>query len=715
LRRRTDVVVVASSLLALGLSLLQLSRMVPSELPTIEQTLPAPAAAEAAAVRTLGGGGSELALVTLTSAQPPADERLREIEVALARLPGVVRTWSAASRLRLELSPDAAEGFRLVTAPAPTTARSRLDAFLSPAPNARVILLGLAPRTAELSAARVFWSALEEALHRLHRPGEELRACGTAGLRVASWRQAAADGGRLLPFLMAAVILVPLVCFRSLTAALFPLVLSALATAVTMLLYRQVHGGLDPWILVLVPLCWSIASMDALHLYEAAQHQPVAAARRALWLPCLLTAGTTASSLLVLCLPGAPPLLQTFGLWGALGTAIAYALTFLLAGPMLRLFPPRPAAAWPRQIARLLVTGARRRAWLVRTAWLGLVLGSVWMAGRLRLAPKYPHIFTADHETSRNLQAIEDLLGSELAPLDLYLEATTPEGRAPRKLLAAALTLELYLRTLPETRLSLSAGTIIDEWLRHDPRAETLLASPRFAEVVARSRSTLDDPRLQSWLSLERGVARAQLLLAPVEFARKEELIGWLRHFADTMLPGYRLRLGGPGYLYHLAEREGVRGLYQSAAIDAVLLLAILTVVLRRARLVLAGLAGNLLPLVLLAGLMALFRIPWSLGLLALPVVVLGLAIDDTIHLLWPLRRSNVSSSAATGFARAVRSSGTAVVATGLLLAACLAALGRSGFQVNRELGVLLPAGLLLALLAELTLLPALLTSWRRR
>lgn len=703
------MVVVASSLVALGLSLLQLSRLVPSPLPTIEQTLPAPAAAEAAAIRTLGGGGAELALVTVTGA--PTLERLREIEQTLARLPDVVRTWSAASRLRLTLSPDPAEGFRLETAPAKTGAR--LDTFLSPAPNARVILLGLAPRTAELRAAQTFWGALEEALVHLRRPGEELRACGTAGLRVASWRQAAADGGRLLPFLVAAVILVPLICFRSLAAALFPLVLSALATAVTLLLYRRVHGGLDPWILVLVPLCWSIASMDALHLYEAAQHQPVASARRALWLPCLLTAGTTALSLLVLCLPGTPPLLQTFGLWGALGTAIAYVLTFLLAGPMLRLFPPRPAAAWPRQTARWLVAMSRRRAWLVRAGWLALVLGSVWMAGRLRLAPKYPHIFTAGHESSRDLQAIEDLLGSELAPLDLYLEATTPEGRAPRKLLAAAVALELYLRTLPETRLSLSVGTLIDEWLRSDPRAEALLASPRFAEMVAKSGPVLDDPRLQSWLSLERGVARTQVLLAPVDFARKEELIGWLRHFADTMLPGYRLRLGGPGYLYHLAEREGVRGLYQSAIIDAVLLLAILAVVLRRPRLVLAGLAGNVLPLVLLAGLMAWVSIPWSLGLLGLPVVVLGLAIDDTVHLLWPLRRT--SNPPATGFARAVRSSGTAVVATGLLLAACLAALGRSGFQVNRELGLLLPAGLLLALLAELTLLPALLTSWRRR
>jgi predicted RND superfamily exporter protein len=144
-----------------------------------------------------------------------------------------------------------------------------------------------------------------------------------------------------------------------------------------------------------------------------------------------------------------------------------------------------------------------------------------------------------------------------------------------------------------------------------------------------------------------------------------------------------------------------------------VLLLAILAVVLRRPRLIVAGLLGNVLPLVLLVGLMALCRIPWSLGLLGLPVVVLGLAIDDTIHLLWPLRRTSLPP--ATGFTGAIRHGGTAVVATGLLLAACLAALARSQFQVNRELGFLLPAGLLLALLAELTLLPALLTSSRRR
>jgi predicted RND superfamily exporter protein len=163
-------------------------------------------------------------------------------------------------------------------------------------------------------------------------------------------------------------------------------------------------------------------------------------------------------------------------------------------------------------------------------------------------------------------------------------------------------------------------------------------------------------------------------------------------------------------------EREGMSGITWGAVTDVVLLSALMALLLRRSRLVIVALAGNLAPVLTLLGVMGLAAIPWSFDLLGMPMIVLGLAIDDTVHLLWPLRKAP-SRELGAALHRSIRAYGSAVAATATLLAVSLAGLSLSGFGVNRELGTLLPIGLMMGLGAELTLVPAAVawTARRRR
>ena len=81
---------------------------------------------------------------------------------------------------------------------------------------------------------------------------------------------------------------------------------------------------------------------------------------------------------------------------------------------------------------------------------------------------------------------------------------------------------------------------------------------------------------------------------------------------------------------------------------------------------------------------------------------------------------SRAGRPVATALALAYRRFGSAALATSVLIAACLAALAVSDFRASRALGWLFPAGIMLALLAELTLVPAILVigrfnAWARR
>jgi predicted RND superfamily exporter protein len=199
-----------------------------------------------------------------------------------------------------------------------------------------------------------------------------------------------------------------------------------------------------------------------------------------------------------------------------------------------------------------------------------------------------------------------------------------------------------------------------------------------------------------------------QVLFAKMSHARKEELLRFVQHYVGTVHPDYDVRFAGPLFVYHSAEREGISGIVQGAGLDLLLILATFAVVFRRAWATISAVLVNLTPVLVLLGAMALAGVPWSLGLLGLPVVVLGLAVDDTVHLLWEAR-ARTGRRPLGALLSAMRRNAGAVLSTCALLAGCLGALARSGFQVNHELGILLPLGLGLALFAELTLLPALL------
>lgn len=718
--RRRDWIVVLGALVATLVSLIGLLRIRPSETPTVEQVLPPEVLSEARRTdRAFGDAGDFVVVVLRHRDAEQAEAGLRRTEAAVAQLEGVSRTWSIQTRPRLGL-----EGSALHLRQG-GDGSSQLDRFLRPTPTTHLVLAALTPATTTLTGARRFSSALGEVLAHERLNGASAHATGSPLLRVATWDAARGDAVRIMPVLVTVSLAVPWLFFRTLAAALLPLVLGALSTALTFALHRAFVGAMSPWLLVLLPIVWSVATMDAMHLFERARAHvgrgaapspsevgaALASSRRELLLPCGLTALTTAASLAAIAAPGGPALFRSVGVWGAVGALIAYALTFTLGGSLLRLLGV--GSAGPAALtggARFLASVSARHPRRTLGIWGLLALGALLAAFQLRIQSLYPHVFSSSDTTGsrEELAAITEATGSDLVPLDIQLEATTERGRSPTRLLMATVSLHQYLHSLPETRLVLSAGTLVAEWLATDPDASRRLAqsSVTSSELMGKA-EVLSDPRVAAWLRPDLGAARTLVLMSPMSHQRRSEVFAWVEHFGQTMLEQHRLRLGGPAFLYHAAEREGVRGVEQSIALELVLLTLTFALTLRSARMVGIAVVVNLTPVAVLIGAMAALKIPWSLGLLGVPVIVLGLAIDDTVHLTWQLRGGAVSARGA-GVLQALRRHAGAVLSTAALLAGSLGSLALSGFRVNQQLGLLLPLGLALAVAAELTLLPAL-------
>ncbi len=134
-----------------------------------------------------------------------------------------------------------------------------------------------------------------------------------------------------------------------------------------------------------------------------------------------------------------------------------------------------------------------------------------------------------------------------------------------------------------------------------------------------------------------------------------------------------------------------------------------MTGLFRSVRLGLVSVPPNVLPLVLVLGYMSVRGIPLHAATVIVLPVSLGLAVDGTIHLLARFREGRQEPSLRQRIRVVIRDSGRAVLlASGTLLIGFLA-LGFSSFRPIRLFAELSTVAIFASLLAELTLLPALL------
>jgi predicted RND superfamily exporter protein len=137
--------------------------------------------------------------------------------------------------------------------------------------------------------------------------------------------------------------------------------------------------------------------------------------------------------------------------------------------------------------------------------------------------------------------------------------------------------------------------------------------------------------------------------------------------------------------------------------------LILLAVFLRSIWLALLGMFPTTLPVTLTLGVMGFWGINLDIGTAMVGAVVLGIAVDDTIHLLDRYRRER-SEGADRGDAirEAVVHVGRPVITTSAALVVGFLAMTVSSWESVASFGLLSAIAILGALVADLVLLPAL-------
>ena len=164
------------------------------------------------------------------------------------------------------------------------------------------------------------------------------------------------------------------------------------------------------------------------------------------------------------------------------------------------------------------------------------------------------------------------------------------------------------------------------------------------------------------------------------------------------------------------AEDEIAMGQIRGLAASLLVVGALAFVIFRALRVAAVAILPDAVPLVLTFGFMGLAGIPLDAATVVVGCLALGIAVDDTIHLLagfteHPRHREDPRAALEDTFRRVL----PPMLLTTLAIAIGFGVLGLSGFALTRNFGLLTAASVLVALLTNLTLLPALLLRARLR
>jgi len=564
------------------------------------------------------------------------------------------------------------------------------------------------------------------------------------------------DLRRFVPLALGIVVVILALCFRSFRGVLLP-TLTILVTLIWTLGLMVLMGTpLSLGTLALPPLLLVLASAYCLHVvadyYEQAEQggtprEVVLRLLQAIGTPIVITAITTVIGFLSLVTNQIVSIRQ-LGIYSAVGVAIAILLSLVVVPSVLALLPlpkrrhDRASAALARRLAAVASFAVeRRRALIGATAALSVLC-----------ATQIPHIQvdTNLHSFFRAgdpIREATDLINQRLVgSMAFYVAIDADQPGTMKKLdtLERIKALQREIDRLPGVDKTISfvdyaemldggsqapAGAdegdlVVDEAGNLVPAGGAGGAEAGETKTFWENPAQLE-PVLQLVASSPRSFQRVidkdfsrTHVLVRTTLARSSEVTALVRQIEETAArvfpPELRARPTGNLILMTRTASDLVSGQISSLAFATTVIFAVMALMFLSARVGLIAMIPNFVPVIVFFGLMGISGAPLNLGTSIIASIVLGIVVDDTIHLMSRLSSEiRATADQHQAMLRTFSSVGKPALYNSALLFFGFASLASSTFVPLQQFGVLSAITILVAILTELALFPALLATTR--
>ena len=576
-------------------------------------------------------------------------------------------------------------------------------------------------------------SGVIEAIHRIVDPRlpDGMRAYYNGSLEISETynRVTTSNMQRLTPPIVGLTLLAIFVMFRSWRITALLLAAIIVSAGWTLGLYVLMGFSFNILASMLPPLVMILAIADDVHIVQHFNHELRATGSKEhafkssvqhLLVPLFGASATTALGLASLATSDVVAV-RAFGAGAAVGVMVDFVMSIVLVPTLLMLLKAETGVA-PQE--RYLLAPMQRVARFSMAHARPIVVGSVLLLcvttlgiRWLKVDTNHINFFAEEHPLHQSAKVIDSQL-SGIYSFNILLEGEPDSLKTPDTLRRME-ELRLRLEALPFVRKVVSVADYVKRVHRElNGGGEAQAVVPASADAIAQELFVFglsDEGRRE----LERVVAsdysRAQISvkLASMSSDLVFEQINLAERAAQETFAGSGIAATatGSGRMFAALDHYIVVSQLSSFATAFVTVFAVIFIVFRSAKYGLLAIVANALPVCAVLGLMGWLGISLNVATVMVASVALGVVDDDTIHFIGRFRRE-VAAGAATEAAieAATMHEGRASLTTAIINSLGYGIMVFSAYKPTAWFGGLLALTMAVAFLAEVFVVPAIIT-----
>ncbi len=530
-------------------------------------------------------------------------------------------------------------------------------------------------------------------------------------------------------FLVPSVIistLIALFCLRDIVLTLIVFV-TAVGAAATSIAFIPICGAKYGGLMAIIPaLVFVLATSGSIHLTRYS-FDAIGDARKLLsigWRPCVVSALTTAVGMLSL-LRSDFPAIRNFGLYCATGVGFALMYQMVMVPWLLSRFGTNGFKKLERLSERSsfwhhLAGRIQRFKYAISAICLVMViLGGIGLT-KLKAEVEVEKLFKPDSQILKSIASLESRLGP-MDQTELLLMFKNDGTEAFRDSFPDRVNLirkvQVALTKVPEVDVIYS----LINFLPSEPRstnARSFFKKSTYRNVLRRERENLANGNM---LNVE-GDTETWRISLRFPFTQKKDFDKLKMEVVDSAESALmttattstvnqpELIYTGKTHLFHHAQLKLLTDLYRNFLLAFVIITPILIIVLRSISLGLIAMIPNLFPTLALFGWLGWMGSPVDLAIAMTACVALGIAVDDTTHFLIRFRDHEGGFHNIAGpISKTMEQCGPAMLHTTLIGGAGLFVYYFSSMLVVSRFSWAIATLLVIALLADILMLPAIL------
>jgi predicted RND superfamily exporter protein len=566
-----------------------------------------------------------------------------------------------------------------------------------------------------------------EMLKKFHRGDHQFYVTGNPAVTYAFKEATQTDMQTIIPRVFLMTILLLLALLRKISGVFVALLVVLLSIMGAMGLSGHLGIQITNLTSVLPQILIAIGIADAVHIlvtfYRAMLHGKVRkdAAYYSLtknFLPTLLTSLTTAVGFFSFATADLKPM-SGLGILAGSGALLAWLVTYLVLGSLMFLLPikakVRPEASIDRQRKLVVNFTSKLHGFRVPIVVGYTVLVALCIyAGTKNTVNSDPFkYFTPEFPIRIANEFVEANVGGARG-IDLVVDAGKEEGIKDPEFLAKVEKFQSWIDDQPRVTRSVSVVDILKHMNRalHGGKQEEFkLPTERdkiSQELFLYTMSLPQGMDINDRVTLKNDALRITVLWTLQTSNEVVKAIDTISKQGEVM--GLNVKATGKNMLYQSMNGYVVKSFLVSITAAVIIISMLLVMFLGSFKIGMLAMIPNAIPLLIGGAILWLLGQPLDIGTVLVASVCLGIAVDDTIHVLANYNRyRSHGMGPRESIEEVLHHTAPALITTSLILVMAFGTFAFATFVPNLYFGVLTALILAVALITDLTFLPALL------